>query len=46
MNSIWKSENNIKINQKNKYNGIDLLDNLKENSVKVFFFDPQYRGIK
>ena len=45
MNSIWKSENNIKINQKNKYNGIDLLDNLKENSVKVFFFDPQYRGI-
>ncbi len=45
MNSIWKSKNNIKINQKNKYNGIDLLDNLKENSVKVFFFDPQYRGI-
>lgn len=45
MNSIWKSENNIKINQKNKYNGIDLLGNLKENSVKVFFFDPQYRGI-
>ncbi len=45
MNSIWKSENNIKINQKNKYNRIDLLDNLKENSVKVFFFDPQYRGI-
>ncbi len=45
MNSIWKSENNIKINKKNKYNGIDLLDNLKENSVKVFFFDPQYRGI-
>ncbi len=38
MNSIWKSENNIKINQKNKCNGIDLLDNLKENSVKVFFF--------
>lgn len=37
MNSIWKSENNIKINQKNKYNRIDLLDNLKENSVKVFF---------
>lgn len=45
MNSIWKSENNIKINQKNKYNGIDLLDNLKENSIKVLFFDPQYRGI-
>lgn len=45
MDSIWKTESNIKINQKNKYNGIDLLDNLKDNSVKVMFFDPQYRGV-
>ena len=45
MKSIWKTENKIKINNKNKYNGIDLLDNLKDNSVKVIFFDPQYRGV-
>ena len=45
MDNVWKSNCNIKINQKNKYNGIELLDNLKENSIKVLFFDPQYRGV-
>lgn len=46
MQNIWKNSNtNININAKNKLHGIELLNNLKENSVKVVFFDPQYRGI-
>lgn len=43
---ILKANNrNIIINAKNKVNGLDLLDCIKENSVKTVFFDPQYRGV-
>lgn len=35
----------FKNNFKNKANGLCLLESLKNNSVKVVFFDPQYRGI-
>lgn len=35
----------MKANWKNKMNGLDLLDNLKEGSIKTAFFDPQYRGV-
>ena len=48
MNSlnIWNKNNHkIVINAKNKINGLDLLDNLKSNSIKILFFDPQYRGV-
>lgn len=33
------------LNQKNQMNGLHLLDLLDGSSVKVVFFDPQYRGI-
>lgn len=33
------------LNKKNKMNGLDLLDLPNANSVKVVFFDPQYRGV-
>lgn len=33
------------LNQRNQMNGLHLLDLLDESSVKVVFFDPQYRGI-
>ena len=34
-----------KYNFKNKTDGIDLLASLDSNSIKVAFFDPQYRGL-
>lgn len=42
-----KSENNHKIliNFKNKIDGIELLKAIKNDAIKVVFFDPQYRGI-
>ena len=33
------------VNRKNKMNGLDLLDLLDKESIKVTFFDPQYRGV-
>ena len=33
------------LNKKNKMNGLDLLDLLDKESIKVVFFDPQYRGV-
>lgn len=33
------------LNKKNKLNGLDLLDMIRQNSVKICFFDPQYRGV-
>lgn len=35
----------IKQNKKNKVDGITLLKSLESESVKVAFFDPQYRGV-
>jgi site-specific DNA-methyltransferase (adenine-specific) len=35
----------VKPNFKNKIDGIDLMQQLASGSVKVVFFDPQYRGI-
>lgn len=32
-------------NRKNKMNGLNLLKIIEEESLKVIFFDPQYRGI-
>ena len=40
-----KKEIDILINKKNKMNGLDLLKQIENNSLKVIFFDPQYRGI-
>lgn len=33
------------LNKKNKMNGLDLLNLLDKESIKVTFFDPQYRGV-
>ena len=33
------------VNRRNKMNGLDLLDLLDKESIKVTFFDPQYRGV-
>lgn len=33
------------LNKKNIMNGLDLLDMLDHKSIKVCFFDPQYRGV-
>ena len=33
------------LNRKNKMNGLELLDLLDKESIKVTFFDPQYRGV-
>lgn len=40
-----KQDSEFKINSKNKVDGLKLLKSLKNESVKVTFFDPQYRGI-
>ncbi len=36
---------NIKTNHKNKIDGVVLLKNIEDNSIKCLFFDPQYRGV-
>lgn len=33
------------INKKNKANGLDLLNEINDNTVATAFFDPQYRGV-
>lgn len=44
--SIFINDNDeIKINHKNKIDGVKLLKEIKDNSLKVVFFDPQYRGV-
>lgn len=42
---IFNVPNKFKANYKNVANGLDLLDNIKDNTIKTAFFDPQYRGI-
>lgn len=43
-NVIMKTPN-LRDNFKNKCNGIDLLEQINDNSLKAVFFDPQYRGV-
>ena len=45
MSIFIKDNNEIKINHKNKIDGVKLLKEIKDNSLKVVFFDPQYRGV-
>ena len=35
----------IKLNHKNRIDGITLLEKLETASLKAVFFDPQYRGV-
>lgn len=45
MNKVLKENSIYKENFKNIANGLDLLDDILDNSIKVSFFDPQYRGV-
>ena len=36
---------NLKVNFKNKCDGIEMLKKIESNSLKAVFFDPQYRGV-
>ena len=35
----------LKCNYKNKMDGLMLLDGIRDNSIRISFFDPQYRGV-
>lgn len=43
--SILYDETLCSIDKKNKIEGLKLLENIKDNMVRVAFFDPQYRGV-
>lgn len=45
MQDIFSSQTNYVINDKNKSDGIELMKNLKDETIKLCVFDPQYRGI-
>lgn len=36
---------NIKANQTQKMDGLVLLSKIKDETIKLAFFDPQYRGV-
>lgn len=42
---ILKENATIKENYKNKIDGLCLLNQIEDNSIKICFFDPQYRGV-
>lgn len=42
---LLKNNATVKINYKNRIDGIELLNHIQEASLKIVFFDPQYRGI-
>lgn len=44
-NSPIIDSSKLQSNKKNKIDGLDLLDNIAPKSIKVVFFDPQYRGV-
>ena len=42
----FKSSNSeFKLNQRNKTDGLRLLQALRDESIRIVFFDPQYRGV-
>lgn len=43
--TILTENANININFKNKIDGIKLLNQIKSETIKTCFFDPQYRGV-
>lgn len=45
MENILKDNSEFKINYRNKTDGILLMKDIKDESLKVAFFDPQYRGV-
>ncbi len=45
MSEILNENSLIKENFKNKTDGLSLLKEIKDETIKVCFFDPQYRGV-
>ena len=42
---VLKENSNIKEHYKNKIDGLELLSQIKDNSITSAFYDPQYRGV-
>lgn len=45
MSKLLKAKNVFKINDKNKVNGLMLLEAIEDEAIATAFFDPQYRGV-
>lgn len=45
MENVLKDGSIYQTNQKNLADGLDLLADIKDNSIATAFFDPQYRGV-
>ena len=46
MENIWKNPGRaLPLNFKNRIDGLELLAGLRDEAVKICFFDPQYRGL-
>ena len=42
---LIKNDIAVKVNYRNIIDGIELLNNISDRTIKVAFFDPQYRGV-
>lgn len=42
---MLKANATVKVNYKNKIDGFKLLKQIEPNSIKIIFFDPEYRGV-
>ena len=45
MSEAWQAEWPLPLNQKNRYDGLDLLAAIEPATLPLCIFDPQYRGI-
>lgn len=45
MNEILKDNSTVRVNYRNITDGVELLRQIKDRSIKTVFFDPQYRGV-
>ena len=45
MSEILIENSTLKLNHKNKIDGLKLLGEIKDNTISTAFFDPQYRGV-
>ena len=45
MNEILKDNSAVQVNYRNIADGVELLRQIKDRSIKAVFFDPQYRGV-
>ena len=45
LSQIFKTTTKYKLNQVNVSNGLSLMENINDSTIKVVFFDPQYREV-